>query len=347
MNFELLRIISMLMIVTYHFSDWGGILNIENNFPNKLFGEFINIFGKLGVNLFVLISGYFLKDSKFKFKKLLKLILEVLFYSIGIYIICICFNIEHFSIKGFIKVCLPITYNMYWFATAYVGLYLLSPFINKLINNMKRIEHKTLILLLLIMTSIIPTFLPKSNPYNSNLIWFIFIYIVAAYIKRYNVNYTNNKKNLLLVVLIIIGMFGFSVIATKLNLSNNFITYFNNMQSIPILILSILIFIYFKNLDIKNNSIILFFSKSTFAVYLIHINANLRTYLFHNILKIDNYYNANILELVQFVCISVLVIFFICTIIDTIRRKILEDQIFKIKKFDKYFTKIDYYINGE
>ena len=61
-----------------------GLVNINSININRFVGQFLYIGGKLGVVIFVLISGYFLVDSKFKIKKLLKLFLEVLFYSVGI-----------------------------------------------------------------------------------------------------------------------------------------------------------------------------------------------------------------------------------------------------------------------
>ena len=141
----------MFFILMFHFSDWGGLINIDSCIPNKILGCFFNLFGNFGVNLFVLISGYFLINSKFKFKKLLKLTTEVFFYSVTLYIVCIFLKITTFSIEEFKKVIFPISYNMYWFATTYIGLYLLSPFINKLLNNISRTEHKNLIYLLIIL----------------------------------------------------------------------------------------------------------------------------------------------------------------------------------------------------
>ena len=43
-NFELLRIVSMFLIIVFHFNDWGGISNITEPVSNKLFGIFINVF---------------------------------------------------------------------------------------------------------------------------------------------------------------------------------------------------------------------------------------------------------------------------------------------------------------
>ena len=83
-NFELLRIISMILIVLHHYALHGGLFQ-PNNLNEKV-GLFILLGGKIGVNVFVIISGYFLVNSKFRIKKLLQLIGQVYFYAIFIII---------------------------------------------------------------------------------------------------------------------------------------------------------------------------------------------------------------------------------------------------------------------
>lgn len=349
-NFELLRIVSMILIIIFHFSDWGGLMNISEPISNKLFGQFINIGGKLGVNIFVLISGYFLVNSKFKFKKLLKIIFEVWTYSVGISIICCILNIGDLSLKNILKSFAPISYNMYWFATTYIGMYLIFPIINKLINSIDKHKHKIILILLGIMLSIIPTFIIKSSPFNSNLSWFIYIYMIAAYIKKYGIKFMNNNiKNLVIIISIVLFMFIISLICTvvgeKVKVLNKFANYFNVMNSLPMLILSVYIFMFFKNINIKDNKIITIFARSSFAVYLIHINTILRVYLFNDIIKIQNFYKVNTLILILYVMLSTIAIYLICTIIDIIRIKIIEKPLFNIKKFDKYIDKVDEMMN--
>ena len=49
---------------------------------NLFFLQFFYMFGKLGVNLFVFITGFFLCDKEFKLNKLIRLELLVIFYSV-------------------------------------------------------------------------------------------------------------------------------------------------------------------------------------------------------------------------------------------------------------------------
>ena len=82
-NMELLRIISILMIIIFHCAFKSGF-SFEAGFGlNKLMVKSFWMLGELGVNLFILISGYYMVNGRFKWKKLVKLLLEVQFYTWG------------------------------------------------------------------------------------------------------------------------------------------------------------------------------------------------------------------------------------------------------------------------
>ncbi len=73
-NIELLRIISMILIVAHHFSVHGGFDFSSTSFSvNRLYIQFLAMGGKIGVDIFVIISGYFLITSnKINIAKVLK-----------------------------------------------------------------------------------------------------------------------------------------------------------------------------------------------------------------------------------------------------------------------------------
>ena len=76
-SLEILRILCMLFIIVGHV---GGRSGIES------FSSFATI-APHAVNCFVLISGYFLITSKFKIERVLRVILETIFYTFTITII--------------------------------------------------------------------------------------------------------------------------------------------------------------------------------------------------------------------------------------------------------------------
>lgn len=240
---------------------------------------------------------------------------------------------------------------MYWFVTSYVAMYLLSPFINKVINNMEKTQHKTLIIILGVLLSVIPTIIFGTNICNSNLIWFIYLYIIAAYIKKYNIEFAKKHRTYLInSILIWLFMFGISAfcyfIRTKIPYIGTKEVYLNEMHTLPMLLLTISTFMYFKNMNISKSKVIEFCAKGVFAVYLIQMNASLRVYLFSDILKIQDFHSANPLILISYILVTSMILFIGGILIETIRRKLIEEPIFKITKFDKAFSKIDEKING-
>lgn len=88
-HIESLRIVSMLMIITLHLLVFSGLLDTYKNFSlTSLFIWGLESLCFIAVNCYVLISGYFLVDSSFKFKKLFKIWIEVFFYSLILYCFC-------------------------------------------------------------------------------------------------------------------------------------------------------------------------------------------------------------------------------------------------------------------
>lgn len=351
-KFEYLRIFSMIIIIMAHYAGHGGVAEINNITVNRLIGSFLEIGGKLGVNLFILISGYFLVNSKFKSKKILKLELQVWFYSVILGFIGICCLQKNIQLKDILKIILPVTSGLYWFPTAYIGMYLLTPFVNRLINTMDKNNFQTLLIILFMTVSIIPTFIPFAKTWDNTIILFIFIYLVAAYIKKYDITFFKNRKvwNIILSISIFLFIYLSQVVclflAQKIEILKLGISYLRAQNSFFMIILSIFIFMVFKNMNRKpNNKFILLLSKASFGVYLFHDNPYFKRILWKDILKTEHFYYQNIIILVLHIIFSVILIYVVGTIIDRIRERILEKPIMKIEKINAIGNKFDSYIN--
>ena len=98
-NIELLRILSIFLIILFHSSLKSTIVN--GPIINIYFNSFAKLFGELGVNLFALTTGYFMCKSKPSLKKVICIILEAQFYYILLTLIAINLGIvEAPNIKG-------------------------------------------------------------------------------------------------------------------------------------------------------------------------------------------------------------------------------------------------------
>ena len=82
-NMDLLRILSMFLIILLHSIDHSGVLEVADVGPMhmQLYIRFIYMLTQVCVNCYVLLSGYLLVKSKFRLQKLVALWMEVIFYS--------------------------------------------------------------------------------------------------------------------------------------------------------------------------------------------------------------------------------------------------------------------------
>lgn len=329
-SIELLRIISMVMIMFHHFAYHG---NFEWNYNEitipHLWYNFILMGGKVGVNIFVLISGFFLIENTerlFQPKKLLKFWGQVVFYSITTYFLSIVLQINNFDIKQIIKICFPITYPGWWFASTYFMLYLIHPFLNKLLHDLNKNVYQYLILLLVLCWSIIPTFTAQLFESNS-LLWFITLYAIAGYAKIYGFNERLKSKHYFFLFFIVLVCsylvsVSFLVLGTKRNeLAVHAIDFFG-MERFPILLMAFFLFMTFAKLKIKYNKWINVIASATFGVYLIHDSSYIRYYIWWNIFKINQYQES--LFLIPYSILVVFIIYVLCTGIEMVRKVLLE-----------------------
>ena len=89
-NLELLRIITMFLIVAHHYvvnSGVTAVFSLESLNSRTIFLQLWGMWGKTGINIFVLISGYFMCQSRLTWKRYAKIYLEAKFYRVIIFII--------------------------------------------------------------------------------------------------------------------------------------------------------------------------------------------------------------------------------------------------------------------
>lgn len=339
-NIELLRIVAMLLIVCYHFSSHGLVL-VDYDFDdsNRFFNWLMRGIGYIGVNVYILISAYFLCKGSFKFKKLIQLILEVWFYSLAIYMLMVVTHQVPFSPKGFCTSFLPTLFSQYWFVTCYVVLYILSPFLNRVIRHLYEsgaANSRNIILsnplfkftaLLLVLFSVIPQFVPFSEWLHfggtCGIVWMTVVYFIGASLRYFvDIEKLKEKKR---TVWLLAACFWVLPLLTKVVIANisfkltgnvvgSSLFYMNN--SVIIVASSIFTFLAFCTIEVnRGGKIINFIASSTLAVYLIHDNNYIRPLLWE---KVNGLTDTDWLMLQTFAI--TFAIFLICILIDFGRR---------------------------
>lgn len=327
----------MLLIVAHHYVVNSGLYELirESTIsPQSITMLIFGAWGKTGINCFVFITGYFMCKSQITGIKLLKLYLQILFYTLIIYgVFCITGH-EPFSIIKIIKRFWPI-YNIQGnFVSCFLIFYLLIPYLNILVNHLNKRQHLLLAIILLLIYSVLSYFPFVTLSYNY-VTWFCVVYIIASYCRFYDIEniLTHRQWGLFSIALILVG--SLSIIGLKYLHSINrlpwelwvyhFVADSNKLLSIAIALCS---FMYFKGLKIPHSRFINAIGASTFGVLLIHANSDaMRQWLWRETVDCMGHFGDSVLWTLGYATISVLIIFTVCSGIDWFRGKFIEPHL--------------------
>ncbi len=291
-NFELLRILAMFMVIVLHYLAHGGLLPAASELLNRstVTGAAVESLCIAAVNVWVLISGFFLSRTGVSLKRLFKVLLEVWFYTLIITSVMILTG-NGSGIKGgfygTLEAFLPISSEHYWFATAYVFMFLFSPLLNKGVIVLSRKQLKYTIIGLLFWFSIIKSFVPvalATDDYGYGFGWFLVLYLIAAYMRKYDVRILNSARGGLAVWFVSsAGIFVLTLLSHEVHLSTGRLTTWlgtpYHYNFILTLTAALGLFSAFRFLKIREGrfaAAVRFVAPLTFGVYLLHEHREIR-----------------------------------------------------------------------
>ena len=342
-NLELFRIITMLLIVAHHYVVNSGLTEvIQENVEQygvtakSIFYLIFGAWGKTGINCFVLITGYFMCKSQITKKKFVKLLIQIYFYKIVIYLIFLFSCYEPFSPKTLLKAILPFTQVDKNFTGCFLIFYLCIPFLNLLVGNMTKRQHELLLVLSLSVYVIIGTVLNVSFNYVT---WFCILYFISSYIRLYPLPLFKNTKFWLICTLISVlvscmSIIGLLWIGEKIGKYNPYF-FVADSNKIFAVCTGVSSFMLFKNLKIYYNPFINAVASTCFGVLLIHANSDtMRRWLWGDLLHNVEMYDSR--YYIIHAIVSVICIFCICSLIDWIRIKFIYGSEMAIAKKGKH-----------
>ena len=321
---ELLRILAMLMVVTLHFLGHGGILKASAPGSVQFAAAWaLETFCYVAVNCYVLISGYFLVTSQFKLKKLVILWLQVAVFSAGIYAAFVILGRAPLTLDNLFLNLLPIVMRRYWFASIYIALYLLFPFLNKAIHAISKTQLRLLLIVLLLFSCAWRSLWPLLGDFNpgggTNIPWFICLYVTAAYLRLYGKQRIGKYRYLAgylccCAVLLCTRLLGHGGAGTELHYS---------YHSIFVYLASVCLFLFFTHVGIRSRiaaRTILFVAPLTFGVYLISDNPYVRDILYTSVWHVSRYFSSP--QLWPMLIVWILATFCICAAVEYLRKRI-------------------------
>lgn len=327
---ELLRILSILCIVAVHYACHGG--SFENG--NNLYLSYILAnYGQIGVGCFVFMGSWFMCDKEFKIERLFNIYKQVLFYSLGITALFYLIYPSELSFSEIVRSALPIIYCRYWFVTPYLFLLLLAPYITNVFKSISPSDYRKIALVLFVLISLIPSIFINTDPFGYNIFRFVLYYVLAYGIKHklIKIEFKSNTANLLVGGGISLLMLMFSVCCLYIG---NYMTIFIriskyyqfNFSTIPVVTSAIYIFLFFKNLNIKNmfiNTV----AKHCFSVYLISEHVLLQLFLWRTIFRSETIAESQHLIYLFSSIAIILFVYITCILIDMVADKLLLSKI--------------------
>ncbi|MGM9803105.1 MAG: acyltransferase [Muribaculaceae bacterium] len=363
-NFEILRVMAMLMIVIGHFF-WHGMLVTcptdiykivysASNFSQIsqfFFLQILYIVSNMGVNLFVMITGYFMITSSPKWERLPIVWFHVMFYCVVIYAIVVSTGFWELSVKGIIVQFIPVLSGRYWFVTQYVGLIILAPVINIIVRNLSKQQCSALLFVLLAMDFVVMYNVGYGSYYSGEhtLFHFITMYLLAGYIRTHKVNISAKKSvaafflSVVIILFMIVLCEVYNNFCAKQLLENMTLSTALTDNNSLTLFTSLFFFLWISKLKINQNlfiRVLVWIAPYTFGVYLIHDSHYLRRLLWDGVLRYADVYSPWLVLYILTVSVAILLV---CSGIDFVR-KLLFDFLHVNERLTRLSFRVEQYI---
>lgn len=319
----------MLAIIAHHYVVNSGLdkfINADPTSGRSLFLLLFGAWGKTGINCFLMITGFFMCKSRITLKKYLKLVLEIEFYKIAIFIIFAFTGNTSCTPKLLAKALSPVENISQGFSSCFVVFYLFIPFLNLLIDRMTEKSHRLLLALLLFFYTILP--IGYVGVIFNYVTWFSIVYLIAAYVRCYPQHFTASAKVSGCWFFGCIALSSLSVVALAYLAPRHCYYLLSDSNKILAVANAVSGFLFFKNLKIPYSKFINAVASSVFGVLLIHANSDaMRKWLWEKTLRCTDFYDSP--YLILHAVLSVLGIYLICTVIDQLRIRFLERPFFR------------------
>ena len=273
-SIELLRIIAEIGVVILHLNNGsigGGFSSVKHGSFNEHFLFFTECLFICAVNLFIIISAYFLYDTnKRRLSKIIEFLIQASVFGLFFYLVPVLLRREKIKIIKLIISAFPSRY----YVILYSVLFIISPYINVLLNKLAKKQTQILIMILFCIFSVwsfgvdcVERFgIPKSvSPVSMEgsqsgytIVNFVLLYFLGAYIKRYGLELTKKKLYLLTAITFFLEYFLSVFYECGFNYNNPLVIL------LAVFVFSICSSYSFHNVIINN------LSKASFTCFLFH-----------------------------------------------------------------------------
>lgn len=326
-NLELCRIIAMLAIILYHYLSQSG-LYVDGSQGNMVFGKLIGQYGRVAVDVFLILGVWFMVDAKFKASRIERLWTETFFYGL-LFTIFSFVATGSFNLKQIASAALPILGIPVWFVSVYLTLLMLAPFMQFGLSKFSDRSLSSLVAVLFFSVCISATLKDWDNRLTA-VLWFVFVYIFVFWFKKRQWRVFENPLMDFVVAVLILGSLAvLSVLPVLLNMSDGPILAVSNIaaqwlhdyKSAPAFLAALLIFEGFLHMRVKQSNAINNIASGALAVYIVHQTQAFVPVLWLQIWHANHFLHANTIIYILYSMVVVVATYLAIAALDFARKK--------------------------
>lgn len=194
-NMDLLRMLSMMMVTMLHALGKSELLlPMGAGLPvNGWVAWILECFSIGAVNIFMLLSGYYLIRSEYKIARLLEILFQTCFYTVGSFLVfwgLKWLSGEQTDVYHLLQYFLPIHMDVYWFITAYVVIYLCLPILSAGVRGVSKRGLEATVVGLLCYECLFKSVLPvrlEVDAKGYSFLWYLTVFLIGAYFRIYGI----------------------------------------------------------------------------------------------------------------------------------------------------------------
>lgn len=332
-QYEMIRIIAMFMVVVHHICVHGSFpngLSVYQFNSQSFYIQSLSAFGKVGVFLFMMITGFFVSQAEPKLKKIWPILVQTTFYlGIGYFVLLRnAYQMGTTSGSDLKQVFSASFYPFtgYWFVNAYLILYALTPFLNLGIKNMNQKVFQRCLLVMTIILCFSGVVTKNERPLGDvGLV--LLPYLFGSYYRKYPLKIKKRKLSSMLIILLLIlnlEIYLLDRYGERFNLIAVFDSPIYPMRDISLFVVSfsVILFLLLQQIQIRSVWIqnrILQMGKCMLGVYLLHDNRIIRPRLAAHL---SPFFNVNGIKIIFPIIAASLVVFIFSAVFEKIRQLI-------------------------
>lgn len=320
---ELLRIIAIIMVTAHHFvlynalDVWSAPLDAK-----RLFFEtaFLGM-GKIGVVCFFGITAWFLCERKDGYRRMLRRVWimerELLFYSVGIYLIARFLLHAPMPDGTGWKAVTPLSSGLWWYPTSYATFLLLCPALTAGLRAAEEAWHRRLAFVCTALWGFVQGVPRSSGVDGSALVYFFVLYVVISYYRWY----MRPLRSWVGPAMVATGLFVIAASAPLFALvvpgDAGLQTYLSGEWKLPVSLTGLGLLLSFSRFKFRS-SVINWVAESTFVVYLVTEFPGVRSLLWKGMFSMEGWYALHSAPFIAALCVVVVIT--ACVAIDAVRR---------------------------